>query len=224
LTFDRDVRDVRLEASNTGALQPVAARYEPRNGRFDVSFEVVQREQHPPAKLRFTGIAIETVEAAVLTRNVERSDILKSGRRGDRAAPQGRGRRRRRGPQPRVGMQMRKQLRAGQAIKVADLAKPDLVQRDDNVTLIFESAGSISPFAARRWRRHRGRRRQRHQSAIEAHGLRRRHRPRPGRDFGRNAKASRHRCIPPMPDPRAGCAGFDRHQQSCASVSKSRVM
>jgi len=38
-------------------------------------------------------------------------------------------------------MQMRKQLRAGQAIKIADLAKPDLVQRDDNVTLIFESAG-----------------------------------------------------------------------------------
>jgi flagella basal body P-ring formation protein FlgA len=38
-------------------------------------------------------------------------------------------------------MQMRKQLRAGQALRVSDLAKPDLVQRDDNVTLIYESAG-----------------------------------------------------------------------------------
>ena len=36
---------------------------------------------------------------------------------------------------------MRKQLRAGQALRAADLAKPDLVQRDDNVTLIYESAG-----------------------------------------------------------------------------------
>ena len=36
---------------------------------------------------------------------------------------------------------MRKQLRAGQALKVADLAKPDLVQRDENVTLIYESTG-----------------------------------------------------------------------------------
>jgi flagellar basal body P-ring formation protein FlgA len=36
---------------------------------------------------------------------------------------------------------MRRQLRAGQALKVADLVKPDLVQRDDNVTLIFESTG-----------------------------------------------------------------------------------
>jgi flagella basal body P-ring formation protein FlgA len=40
-----------------------------------------------------------------------------------------------------VGMQMRRQLRAGQALRTADLAKPDLVQRDDNVTLIYESAG-----------------------------------------------------------------------------------
>jgi len=28
-----------------------------------------------------------------------------------------------------VGMQMRKQLRAGQALRIADLAKPDMVQR-----------------------------------------------------------------------------------------------
>ena len=40
-----------------------------------------------------------------------------------------------------IGMQMRKQLRAGQALRVADLGKPDLVQRDDNVTLIYETAG-----------------------------------------------------------------------------------
>jgi flagella basal body P-ring formation protein FlgA len=81
------------------------------------------------------------VEAAVVTRNVERNDVLKSSdvvteRRpkaevGGDAAVRSRA----------VGMQMRRQLRAGQAIKVADLAKPDLVQRDDNVTLIYESTG-----------------------------------------------------------------------------------
>jgi flagella basal body P-ring formation protein FlgA len=38
-------------------------------------------------------------------------------------------------------MQARKQLRAGQALKTADLAKPDLVQRDQSVTLIYESTG-----------------------------------------------------------------------------------
>ena len=38
-------------------------------------------------------------------------------------------------------MQARKQLRAGQPLKSADLGKPDLVQRDQSVTLIYESVG-----------------------------------------------------------------------------------
>jgi len=32
-------------------------------------------------------------------------------------------------------------MRAGQALKVADLVKPDLVQRDQSVTLIYQTAG-----------------------------------------------------------------------------------
>jgi len=40
-----------------------------------------------------------------------------------------------------VGMQARRQLRAGQALKVADISKPDLVQRDQNVTLTYEATG-----------------------------------------------------------------------------------
>ena len=78
VTFDRDVQDMRLDASNTGALQPVATRYEPRNGRFDVTFEIANDDRPAPTKLRFTGTAIETVEVAVLTRNVDRADLLKS--------------------------------------------------------------------------------------------------------------------------------------------------
>jgi flagellar basal body P-ring formation protein FlgA len=141
LTFDRDLQDVQLEASYTGAIQPVATRYEPRNGRFDVAFEVSSENNARPTKLRFTGTAIETVDAAVLTRDVQHGDILKSSdvmteRRakaevGNDAAARNLA----------VGMQMRRQARSGQALRVADLAKPDLVQRDDNVTLIYESSG-----------------------------------------------------------------------------------
>jgi flagella basal body P-ring formation protein FlgA len=141
LTFDREVQDIRLEASNTGPLQPASVRYEPRNGRFDVSFEIANEVSGVRTRLRFSGLAIETAEAVVLTRNVERGEILKSSdviteRRpkaemGSDAAVRGQS----------VGMQMRKPLRAGQALKIADLAKPDLVQRDDNVTLIYETAG-----------------------------------------------------------------------------------
>ena len=141
LTFDRDVQDVRLEAWNNGALQPVSARYEPRSARFDVSFEIANDTNNSRTKLRFTGIAVEMLEAAVLTRNVDRGDVLKASdvvteRRpraevGNDAATRGHA----------VGMQMRKGLRAGQPLRVADLGKPDLVQKDGNVTLIYEAAG-----------------------------------------------------------------------------------
>jgi flagella basal body P-ring formation protein FlgA len=141
LTFDRDVQTLQLDASNTGNLQPVAARYEPRSGRFDVSFEIANDIGSAPTKLRFTGSAVETVEAAVLARGVERNEVLKSSdvlieRRpkaevGNDAA----------GRDNAVGMQARRQLRAGQALRVTDLAKPDLVTRDQNVTLIYESSG-----------------------------------------------------------------------------------
>jgi flagellar basal body P-ring formation protein FlgA len=141
LTFDREVQDLKLESSNTGAMQPVSARYEPRNNRFDVTFEIANDNVATPTRLRFTGTAIETIEAAVLARNIERNEVIKSSdvvveRRpkaevGTDAAARERV----------VGMQARRQLRAGQALKVADLAKPDLVQRDQNVTLIYESAG-----------------------------------------------------------------------------------
>jgi flagella basal body P-ring formation protein FlgA len=141
LTFDRDVQDVRLEAWNNGSLQPASVRYEPRSGRFDVSFEIANDTNNNRTKLRFTGIAVEMLEAAILTRNVERGDVLKASdvvteRRpkaevGSDAAPRVRA----------VGMQMRKGLRAGQPLRVSDLGKPDLVQKDDNVTLIYEAAG-----------------------------------------------------------------------------------
>jgi flagella basal body P-ring formation protein FlgA len=141
LTFDHDVQDLRLEASNTGAMQPASVRFESRNGRFDVTFEIVNDSVAAPTRLRFTGTAIETVEAVVLTRNVERNEVIKSSdavvERRPRAEVGGDAATRDRA----IGMQARRQLRAGQAVRIADLSKPDLVQRDQTVTLIYEAAG-----------------------------------------------------------------------------------
>jgi flagella basal body P-ring formation protein FlgA len=141
LTFDRDVQDVKLEASNSGAMQVASARFEPRNGRFDVTFEIANDSVTTPTRLRFTGTAVETVEAAVLARNVERNEVIKSSdvvvERRPKAEVGGDAATRDRA----VGMQARRQLRAGQALKVADLAKPDLVTRDQTVTLTYEAAG-----------------------------------------------------------------------------------
>ena len=140
LTFDRDLQSVQLDSANTGTLSVQSARYDARSTRFDVTL-LIANETTSPTKLRFTGTAIETVEAVVLTHGVERNDIIKAGdvvleRRpkseiGLDAVPRDR----------TIGMQARRQLRTGQAIRNSDLSKPDLVQRDQAVTLIYETAG-----------------------------------------------------------------------------------
>ncbi|HEY0219243.1 MAG TPA: flagellar basal body P-ring formation chaperone FlgA, partial [Afipia sp.] len=140
ITFERDLRDIQLDSTNTGDIRPVTTRYDSRNGRFDVLFEI-QNDSGVPTRLRFTGVAIETVEAAVLARNAERGEILKASdvtieRRpkaevGNDVATRTRC----------VGMQLRRSVRAGQPLKAGDLAKADLVTRDQNVTLVYETPG-----------------------------------------------------------------------------------
>ena len=141
VTFDRGVSDMRLDASNTGTLQPVATRYDARSGRFDIAFEVNNDNNPMPTKLRFTGTAIETVEVAVLTRDIERTEMLKSSdvtqERRPKAEVTGEAATRDRA----VGMQLRRPMRAGTPIRVADIAKPEFVQRDQNVTIIYQVPG-----------------------------------------------------------------------------------
>jgi flagellar basal body P-ring formation protein FlgA len=141
LTFDRDVQTLLLDVSNNGALQPATVRYDARSGRFDVSFEIANDASSAPTRLRFTGSAVETVEAAVLARGVERNEVIKSSDVTIERRPKVEVGNDAVGRDNAVGMQARRQLRAGQALRVNDLAKPDLVTRDQNVTLIYESSG-----------------------------------------------------------------------------------
>ena len=141
VTFDRGISDMRLDASNTGALQPVATRYDARGGRFDVTFEINNDSTAAPTKLRLTGTAIETVEVAVLTRDIDRTDVLKSSdvaqERRPKAEVTGEAALRERA----VGMQLRRPMRAGTPIRVADIVKPEFVSRDQSVTVIYQVPG-----------------------------------------------------------------------------------
>ncbi|TYO63945.1 flagellar basal body P-ring formation protein FlgA [Bradyrhizobium hipponense] len=141
VTFDRGISEMRLDASNSGALQPIATRYDARSGRFDLTFEISNDNNPTPTKLRFTGTAIETVEVAVLTRDIERTEMLKSSdlalERRPKAEVTGEPASRDRA----VGMQLRRPMRAGTPIRVADMARPEFVQRDQNVTIIYQVPG-----------------------------------------------------------------------------------
>ncbi|MDA9431559.1 flagellar basal body P-ring formation chaperone FlgA [Bradyrhizobium sp. CCBAU 51627] len=141
ITFDRGISDMRLDASNTGVLQAVATRYDARGGRFDIAFEISNDSNPVPTKLRMTGTAIETVEVAVLTRDIDRSEVLKSSDLAQERRPKaeviGEPALRERA----VGMQLRRAMRAGAPIRVADIAKPEFVSRDQSVTVIYQVPG-----------------------------------------------------------------------------------
>ncbi|MCA1496841.1 flagellar basal body P-ring formation chaperone FlgA [Bradyrhizobium sp. NBAIM14] len=141
ITFDRSVAEMRLDASNSGALQPVATRYDARSTRFDIAFEIANDGNAAPTQLRFTGTAIETVEVAVLTRDIDRADLLKSSdlslERRPKAEVAGEPASRDRS----IGMQLRRAMRAGTPIRAADLVRPDFVVRDQAVTIIYQVPG-----------------------------------------------------------------------------------
>lgn len=141
LRFDRDIATIDLDASNTGALHANALRFDPRSNRFDVVFEIANASGNAATRLRFTGIAVETTETAVLTRDVERGDLIKASDITIERRPRAELGKDALSRTQTVGMQARRAMRAGQPLRAADLGKPDLVLRGASVTLVYETAG-----------------------------------------------------------------------------------
>ena len=142
----------------------------PRNSRFDVTFEIANETGAAPARLRFTGTAIETVEAAVLARGVERDEMHQILRRAARAPPEGRSRQRCRQPRPRgrhAGAPPAAR-RPGAQGRRSRQARSRAARPERHADLRVHRA--LSHHARQGdGRRHRRRRRQRDEPAIQAH-------------------------------------------------------
>ena len=141
LAFDCDLQDLQLPSSNTGAMDVASVSVERGSGRFDVTFAIANDAAARPTLLRFTGTATEMVQAAVLTRDVGRTEILKAADIVIERLPKAEVGNDPAGRTQAVGKQMRHSMRAGQPLHVTDLARPDLVQRDQSVTLIYRTDG-----------------------------------------------------------------------------------
>ena len=92
--------------------------------------------------LRFTGRAVPTVEVATVARTIERGGILKDAdilleRRA--RAEVGRDVITKR--EDAIGFAARSSLQPGRPIRSAELMKPDLIQRNETVTLVYEVPG-----------------------------------------------------------------------------------
>jgi len=141
IAFDREVASFYADLTPGTDLKAMRAAYEPRSGRFDVVFEVPVGASRRTL-MRYTGSLVETADAVVPIRTIGRGEIVRAAdltveRRpkaeisGDIAAS----------ATEAVGHAARQPLRLGQPIRRADLMRPELVKRDDNVTLVYQVPG-----------------------------------------------------------------------------------
>lgn len=140
VTFDRDLPTLQFDAA-AGPMEIASLRYSAGTRRFDVLFTIASDSRNAPVRLRFTGTAIDTVEIAVLARNVERGDIIRASdivvERRPRAELQADG-----ATQAQVlGMAAKRAMRSGQALRATDFAKAEIVQRDQAVTIVVRMPG-----------------------------------------------------------------------------------
>jgi flagella basal body P-ring formation protein FlgA len=142
LTFDRNVTAVNVEPGIVGDLAVTRLSFDPRSGRFDVTLDVPGSHVVRRGALRFTGVAAEVFDTAVLTRQIARGEVLRANdvvieRRpkrelsADSVSDAG----------AAIGMAARQPIRAGQSLRRTDLMKPELVARNEPVTLIFQAPG-----------------------------------------------------------------------------------
>jgi len=144
VTFDNDIRPLQVEAAITAELRIARLGYDPRSSRFDISFELPGSMVARKLPLRFTGAIGETFEALVPVRNLAQGEVIRAGdlvpaRRPKSEAASNPVRE----VEQALGLAAKRSLRAGQLIRQSDLAKPELVARNEAVTISYEVPGIV---------------------------------------------------------------------------------
>jgi flagella basal body P-ring formation protein FlgA len=144
LRIDQTLRTLHLESSATGPLEVARLSYDPRRRRFDIVFDLPGSAILKRTPLHLSGTVIETTEIAIPARPIQRGETVK---RSDLILDR----------RPRseiasdallhidaaIGLAARRNLRAGEPLRPTDLMKPELVQRNDTVTLVYEAPGML---------------------------------------------------------------------------------
>jgi len=140
--FDRDVRALQVEPDATDDLQVLGLTYDPRTTRFDVTFDLPSSATLHRQPARYTGTAMETIPAVTVQHPVERGEVLKESDLAVARRPKTEG-----GAitdmSAVVGLAARQQLRPDQPLHMADLMKPEIVARNDTVTIVYQAPGLV---------------------------------------------------------------------------------
>ena len=143
VTFARDLRAMYVEPSTQGTPRVAQIDFDTRSGRFDATLEI-PTVSGKRTVMRLLGRAVTTVEIATVTRTIERGGVIKYSEVQMERRPRGEISREMvisRGQA--VGFAARDNLQPGRPIRTAELMKPDLIQRNESVTLVYEVPGVV---------------------------------------------------------------------------------
>jgi flagellar basal body P-ring formation protein FlgA len=141
VNLDGDMRTLQVEPSATGELRVIALAYDPRSMRFDVTFDLPDSVELRRHGARYTGTAIGTVDAIAVDRTVETGEVLKAADLTVLKRPAAQADSVLTDPNAVAGLAARHQLRPGQPLVAADVMKPQIVLRNDSVTIVFQAPG-----------------------------------------------------------------------------------
>lgn len=141
VTFDREPRAIQVDINAQGDATVSRLTYDTRSGRFDATLEIPTGAAQK-GLLRLAGRAVATAEVVVIARTVDRGAVVKAADLSVERRPRSEvGRDGVASLDQAVGMAARNILRTGQPLRAADLTRPQIIQRGEMVTLIFEAPG-----------------------------------------------------------------------------------
>jgi flagellar basal body P-ring formation protein FlgA len=144
IAFDHEVRTLYVEPDATADLTIARLNYDPRSRRFDAALELPGAAAARRAPLRLTGMLTETFEAVVPVRALAQGEALKASDLAIERRPKGELTSATvTAVTQAVGLAAKRALPAGKVIRQTDLIKPELVSRNESVTIVFEAPGIL---------------------------------------------------------------------------------
>jgi flagella basal body P-ring formation protein FlgA len=140
VSFDQNVRTLEVEPTVTGDLRVMALAYDPRTTRFDVTLDLPGSAELRRQTTRYTGTAVETVDAVTVDHPIDRGQVLQASDLTILRRPKAEAGGLISGSAA-VGLAARRSLRPGQPLHSVDLMKPQIVQHNDPVTIVYEAPG-----------------------------------------------------------------------------------
>lgn len=141
VTFDGILSAINVDPSALGEPRVTRVGYDQRTGRFDANLDLPTGAT-ARGNLRLTGRAVATLEVVTLARSVDRGTVLKDGDIVVERRPRAEiAREALTDPDRAHGLAVRSNLQAGAILRAADLTKPELVQRNEAVTLTYAMPG-----------------------------------------------------------------------------------